>query len=49
VLIGGKDTSSLLDGESLHTTEDLTKLKPLKLIKVEALEHSYLRLEYEVL
>ena len=49
VLIGGKDTSTLVDGESLHTTAELHNLKPLKLVKCEELEHSYLHLQYDVL
>jgi 2,5-diamino-6-(ribosylamino)-4(3H)-pyrimidinone 5'-phosphate reductase len=49
VLIGGKDTPSLIDGESLHAIHELNQLKTLKFMKAEPLEHSYLRLEYEVL
>ena len=49
ILVGGKDTPTLVDGESLHTTEELSKLKPLKLIRSEVLKNSYLRLEYEVI
>lgn len=47
-LIGGKDTQSLLGGESLHAEEDLKKIKALKLIKCDVLENSYLHLLYEV-
>jgi 2,5-diamino-6-(ribosylamino)-4(3H)-pyrimidinone 5'-phosphate reductase len=49
VLIGGKDTPTLVDGESLHTTAELHNLKPLKLVKCEELEHSYLHLQYDVM
>ncbi len=49
VLIGGKDTTGIIDGESLHTTSDLAKLKPLKFIEAKPLEDSYLQLEYEVI
>jgi 2,5-diamino-6-(ribosylamino)-4(3H)-pyrimidinone 5'-phosphate reductase len=48
-LIGGKDTQSLIGGESLHTQEDLKKIKALKLIKCNALENSYLHVQYEVI
>jgi 2,5-diamino-6-(ribosylamino)-4(3H)-pyrimidinone 5'-phosphate reductase len=48
-LIGGKDTQSLIGGESLHTQEDLKKIKALKLIKCDVLENSYLHLQYEVI
>lgn len=48
VLIGGKDTSTLVDGESLHTEWDLLKIKTLKLVQAKPLENSYLLLEYKV-
>ncbi|PIS13797.1 deaminase [Candidatus Shapirobacteria bacterium CG09_land_8_20_14_0_10_47_13] len=48
-LVGGKDTQSLIGGESLHDKQDLTKIKALKLIKSETWENSYLHLKYEVL
>ncbi len=47
-LVGGKDTQSLIGGESLHTEEDLKKIKALKLIKASVLEHSYLHVLYKV-
>lgn len=49
VLIGGKDTPTLIDGESLHEKSDLLKLRPLELIQAKTLENSYLLLEYRVL
>jgi 2,5-diamino-6-(ribosylamino)-4(3H)-pyrimidinone 5'-phosphate reductase len=48
LLIGGKNTSTLVDGKSLHTQEDLLKIKTLKLIKCDVLENSYLHATYEV-
>lgn len=47
-LIGGKNTPSLLDGESLHSKEDLLNIKTLKLEQVKALNNNYLLLEYLV-
>lgn len=47
-LIGGKDTQSLIGGESLHAEEELKKIKALKLIKCDILENSYLHVQYEV-
>ena len=47
-LIGGRTTASLVDGDALRTTEDLAKIRPLKLKSCTALEDSYVRLEYEV-
>jgi 2,5-diamino-6-(ribosylamino)-4(3H)-pyrimidinone 5'-phosphate reductase len=49
VLIGGRDTSTLIDGESLKTSEELSGLGALKLIECKVLEDSYIRLRYEVL
>lgn len=48
VLIGGKDTPTLIDGESLETGEDLAKLGILKLLSCDVLGDSYLRLRYQV-
>ena len=47
-LVGGKDTSTLMDGESLHTLEDLSNIKTLELIQAKPLNNSYLLLEYRV-
>ena len=48
VLIGGKDTSTLIDGPSLHSKNELYKLGIMKLIECQTLKNSYLRLKYEV-
>lgn len=48
VLIGGKDTSTLIDGESITDIQDLDKLGVLRLVDCEKLEDSYIRLKYEV-
>lgn len=47
-LVGGRSTATLVDGESLRTTEDLNKIRPLKFKSCKPLDDSYLRLEYEV-
>ena len=49
VLIGGKDTSTLIDGKSLLLESELSQLGVLKLQKCMVLEDSYLRLRYEVI
>ena len=49
VLVGGKDTSTLIDGKSLTTREELSGLGVLKLQDCIVLENSYLRLRYEVI
>lgn len=48
VLIGGKDTSTLVDGESWTKESDLANLGVLQLVSCEPLKHSYLRLRYKV-
>lgn len=49
VLVGGRNTSSLIDGESLHTLVDLQHLKPAKLVSCSQLDDSYLHLRYDVI
>ena len=49
VLVGGKDTATLIDGKSLTTRKELSKLGVLKLQDCTVLENSYLRLRYEVM
>ena len=49
VLIGGKDTSSLIDGKSLVSPKELNQLGVLKLEHCDVLENSYLRLRYRVI
>jgi 2,5-diamino-6-(ribosylamino)-4(3H)-pyrimidinone 5'-phosphate reductase len=49
LLVGGQATSSLMDGQSLQTEAELVNLKALKLVGCQVLEHSYLRLEYDVI
>ncbi len=47
-LIGGKNTATLVDGDSLRTLKDLNKITTLKLRTVTQLQHSYLHLVYDV-
>ena len=49
VLVGGKDTSTLIDGKSLLSESELSRLGVLKLQECIVLENSYLRLRYEVI
>ena len=49
ILIGGKETSTLIDGKSLLSERELSKLGVLKLQECTVLEHSYLRLRYQVI
>jgi 2,5-diamino-6-(ribosylamino)-4(3H)-pyrimidinone 5'-phosphate reductase len=49
IVVGGKDTPTLIDGESLLKEDELVSLKALKLKKSEVLKDSYLMLEYDVI
>ena len=49
VLIGGKDTATLIDGHSLLSEGELPKLGVLELQECVVLESSYLRLRYKVI
>lgn len=48
VMVGGKATSSLLDGESLHEQNELRHVKALTLLSCNVIRKSYLHLRYEV-
>ena len=48
-LIGGKDTSTLIDGRSFTEEGELSQIGVLKLMECQVLEDSYLRLRYEVI
>lgn len=49
VLIGGKDTSTLIDGKSIESIRELSALGVLKLKECLPLEDSYIRLRYDVI
>lgn len=49
VLIGGKDTSTLIDGRSLLSQEELSQLGVLRLVEASTLQDSYVRLRYQVI
>lgn len=49
VLIGGKDTPTLIDGVPLINESELNLLGVLKLEDCQVLENSYLRLRYKVI
>lgn len=49
VLVGGKHTSTLIDGKSLMSESELPLLGVLKLLECKVLENSYLRLRYQVI
>ena len=49
LLVGGRDTSTLIDGEAISKVEDLNKLKALKLLECNKLNNSYVQLIYKVI
>lgn len=49
VLVGGKSTTTLIDGESIITSNQLSELGVLELESVQPLKESYIRLRYKVI
>ncbi len=47
--VGGIGVSTLIDGEAVHSEEELTKLKALDLISCATLKNSYVHLRYKVI
>ena len=48
LLVGGNDTPTLIDGQSLQSLNDLNSLGILTLIDCQPLQNSYIRLRYQV-
>ncbi len=49
LLVGGKNTPTIIDGESIKSTKELNQLKALKLIECNQLKNSYVQLKYKVI
>ena len=49
ILVGGKEVSTLIDGESIKDENELFKLASLELLECKVLKNSYLRLRYKVI
>lgn len=49
ILVGGKKTTTLIDGESIYSSDQLSELGVLELESVIPLEKSYIRLRYKVI
>lgn len=47
-LVGGRNTSTLVDGDSLTSPEELNKIRTLELQKMTWLKNSYIHVEYLV-
>lgn len=48
-LVGGKDTPSLISGESLHSEKELSNVKALELISCKKLKNNYLHIIYKAI
>jgi len=48
LLVGGSDVSTLIDGKSIESPNELDKLKALELIECNQLNDSYIELKYKV-
>lgn len=49
LLVGGRNTSTLVDGESIHDQSELLKVRPLVLKECNVLKGSYLHLRYDII
>lgn len=49
VLVGGRDTPTLVDGPSLQSRDELDRLGVLRLLEATPLQDSWLRLRYRVI
>lgn len=49
ILVGGKNTPSLVDGDDRETIDDLSTIGEMWMTGCESLRHSYLRVKYSVI
>lgn len=49
ILVGGKETPTIIDGTSLTSIDHLNELGELELLGIEALKENYVQLKYRVL
>lgn len=48
IIVGGKDVSTLVDGQGIENESELNKLRALELIECKKLENSYIQLKYKI-
>ena len=48
ILVGGAQTNTLIDGNSITKVEELNQLKALELMECNVLENSYIQVKYKV-
>lgn len=49
LVVGGREVSTLVDGDSIASFDDLKLLRPLQLVQNDILNNSYLHLKYKVI
>lgn len=49
VLVGGRDTPTLIDGEAITSPEELSAIRPLQLVECNVLKDSYVQLKYKII
>jgi len=49
LLVGGSATSTLIDGEAIHSVEELKKLIAMELVSCDVLKNSFIHLQYNVI
>jgi 2,5-diamino-6-(ribosylamino)-4(3H)-pyrimidinone 5'-phosphate reductase len=48
-LVGGKETPTLIDGDSIKSFDELKKIKALRLTEIKKLNDSYINLRYDII
>lgn len=49
VLVGGRDTPTLIDGDAISSPSELAAIRPMSLMECKVLDNSYVNLKYKVI
>jgi 2,5-diamino-6-(ribosylamino)-4(3H)-pyrimidinone 5'-phosphate reductase len=49
VLVGGRDTPTLIDGDAISSPSELSAIRPMELLECKVLNNSYIHLQYKVI
>lgn len=49
VLVGGRDTPTLIDGDAISLPSELSAIRPMELLECKVLDNSYIHLRYKVM
>ena len=49
VLVGGRDTPTLIDGDAISSPNELSAIRPMELLECKVLDNSYIHLQYKVI